>query len=123
MRLAPFQTLPKLPCFPCPHRATCCAYGTTVSEKEALAIVAEHGPDKVYKARWGEWRTRVVKGRCVFFVDGGCTIHDRSYYPTVCKGFPWTDAETGGPYQYDRTICLEFVHRPELLSLNPPPTR
>jgi hypothetical protein len=35
----------------------------------------------------------------------------------VCRGFPWTDAETGGPYEYDRTICPEFVTRPELVQL------
>jgi len=35
----------------------------------------------------------------------------------VCRGFPWTDAETGGPYEYDRTICPEFVLRPELVQI------
>jgi Fe-S-cluster containining protein len=58
----------------------------------------------------------VTKGRCVFFADGGCAIHDQPYYPSVCRGFPWIDAETGGPYQYDQTICPEFIHRPELSS-------
>ena len=41
----------------------------------------------------------------------------RRYYPAVCRGFPWTDAETGGPYEYDRTICPEFIVRPELTQL------
>ncbi len=118
-------SFPQLPCFPCPHRAACCAYGATVSEEEAAAIIADHGDGKVYRTRWGEWRTRIKAGRCVFFVDGGCAIHARSYYPAVCRGFPWRDAETGGPYEYDRTICPEFVLRPELTKVYPfePPRR
>jgi hypothetical protein len=38
----------------------------------------------------------------------------------VCRGFPWIDAETGGPYEYDRTICPEFLNRPELVQLGGP---
>jgi len=110
---------PKLPCFPCPHDAACCAYGATVSKDEVAAIQAEQGKDLVYRTRWGEWRTRIKGGRCVFYRDGGCAIHDRPYYPAVCRGFPWRDAETGGPYQFDRTICPEFVSRPELVQIYP----
>ena len=46
-------------------------------------------------------------------------VHDpwQPFYPAVCRGFPWTDAETGGPYEYDQTICPEFVARPELVQL------
>ncbi len=110
---------PKLPCFPCPHNAACCAYGATVSDDEAAAIIAELGEGKVYRTRWGEWRTRVRQGRCVFFVSGGCEIHARPFYPVVCRGFPWTDSETGGPYEFDRTICPEFVLRPELVAIHP----
>ena len=117
------MTLPVLPCYPCPHQASCCAYGSTLSSAEAAALEADHGPGKVYRTRWDEWRTRVKGGRCVMFKDGGCSIHDRSYYPAVCRGFPFVDAETGGPYEYDRTICGEFVTRPELLQINPPPSR
>ena len=76
-----------------------------------------HGPDLIYRTRWGEWRTRVRRGRCVFLKDNVCTIHAQSYYPAVCRGFPWIDAETGGPYEYDRTICPEFILRPELVEL------
>jgi hypothetical protein len=89
----------------------------TLSEDEAGMIAREHGGDVVYQTRWGEWRTRVRQGRCVFLLENRCTIHGRSYYPAVCRGFPWTDAETGGPYEYDRTICPEFVNRPELVQL------
>jgi len=71
----------------------------------------------VYQTRWGEWRTRVRNKRCVLFRDGGCIIHDKSYYPAVCAGFPWTDSETGGRYEFDVTICGEFEERPELVEL------
>jgi len=98
------RAFPPLPCFPCPYGSSCCAYGTTLSEREARAIEANHGPDLVYKNRWGEWRTRVRKNRCVLFRDGGCTIHDKEYYPEMCAAFPWTDPETGGRYEYDVTI-------------------
>lgn len=111
------DTHPSLPCFPCPYNASCCAYGTTVSDEEAAAIEAEHGPGVVYQTRWGERRTRVRKGRCVLFRDGGCTIHSKSYYPAVCRGFPWTDAETGGPYEFDVSICGELEARPHLVQI------
>ena len=111
--------LPKLPCFPCPHDAACCAYGSTCSEDEAAAIIADFGAAMVYRTRWGEWRTRVKNGRCVFFNGQGCSIHTRPYYPAVCRGFPWIDAETGGPYEYDRTICPEFLARPDLVQIFP----
>jgi hypothetical protein len=88
-----------------------------VSEAEGAAITANHGPGLVYLNQWGEWRTRVKNKRCVLFRDGGCTIHDKPYYPAVCRGFPWTDAEHGGPYESDVTICGEFLVRPELVEL------
>ena len=61
----------------------------------------------------------MVRGRCAFLVDNACTIYNRPYYPAVCRGFPWVDAESGGPYEFDRTICPEFIRRPELLQINP----
>ena len=106
-----------LPCFPCPYHSSCCAYGTTLTDEEAAAIIAVHGPGVAYQTKWGEWRTRVRNRRCVLFRDNHCVIHGEAYYPAVCRGFPWTDAETGGPYEFDRTICPEFVARPELVSL------
>ena len=111
--------LPALPCYPCPHHSACCAYGATLSDAEAAAITAGHGADRIYRTRWGEWRTRVSKRRCVFLVDNACTIYGKPYYPAVCRGFPFVDAETGGPYQFDRTICPEFELRPELHQINP----
>ncbi|MDX2193630.1 MAG: YkgJ family cysteine cluster protein [Gemmatimonadales bacterium] len=105
--------LPVLPCFPCPHASACCSWGTTLTDEEAEAIRAAHGADTCYRTRWGEWRTRVRKGRCVFLKDNACRIHGQPYYPEVCRAFPWTDAETGGPYAYTQTICPEFVAHPE----------
>src|SRR5215211_2934147 len=110
-------TLPSLPCYPCPHGSSCCAYGTTLCDEEAAAIEAEFGPGVVYKTHWGEWRTRVQKKRCVLFQNGGCTIHDKPYYPTTCRDFPWIDAETGGRYEYDVTICGAFEASPELVAI------
>lgn len=115
----PTPALPTLPCFPCPHDAACCGYGSTCSDDEAAAIIAEFGEGKVYRTRWGEWRTRVKGGRCVFFNGQGCSIHNQPFYPAVCRGFPWTDAETGGPYEFDRTICPEFISRPDLVQIFP----
>lgn len=109
--------LPTLPCYPCPHNASCCAYGTTLSEEEAAAIEASEGPGLVYETRWGEWRTRVRNKRCALYRDGGCSIHDRPYYPAVCRGFPWIDVETGGRYEYDVDICGAFQERPELVQI------
>ena len=109
--------LPSLPCHPCPYRASCCAYGTSLTEQEAAALSARAGPETVYRTRWGEWRTRVRKKRCVFFRDGGCTVHDEPCYPAQCRGFPWVDAATGGRYPYDVTICGAFASRPELVAL------
>lgn len=108
--------LPSLPCYPCPYNASCCAYGVSLSDEEAAAIEADKGPGLVYKTRWGEWRTRIKNKRCALFRDGGCTIHDRSYYPTVCRGFPWTDSD-GDRYEYDISICGEFEVRPELVTI------
>src|SRR6476620_2464314 len=113
---------PSLPCYPCPHLSSCCAYGVTLSDGEAAAIARARGGHTIYRTRWGEWRTRVRGGRCVFLRENVCTIHAEPYYPAVCRGFPWTDAETGGPYEYDRTICPEFLTRPELIQLVGPPS-
>jgi hypothetical protein len=111
---APF---PSLPCYPCPYDASCCAYGTTVTDEEAAAIEADLGPGLVYQTQWGEWRTRVRKKRCVLYRDGGCTIHDRSYYPAMCRGFPWVDGMTGKRYEYDTDICGAMAASPELVAI------
>lgn len=114
---------PALPCYPCPHASACCAFGTTLSPEEAKAVIEHHGRGAAYRNRWGEWRTRIRKGRCVFLVDNACSIYNQPYYPAVCRGFPFVDAETGGPYEFDREICPEFTRRPELLQINPFPAR
>ena len=81
------------------------------------AIIEDLGEGKVYQTRWGEWRTRIKHGRCVFVVDNRCTIHGKPYYPIVCREFPWTDAENGGPYECQTEICPEFVRQPELVQI------
>jgi putative zinc- or iron-chelating protein len=107
--------LPKLPCFPCPHRSACCSWGVDLSMEEAAALGRTYGDDKVVlDPEAGVWRTRVVDGRCAFLGDNRCLIHDDPHYPAVCRGFPWTDAETGGPYRGDPEVCPEFVLRPQL---------
>lgn len=116
MQHSPF---PALPCYPCPHHSACCAYGTTLSDEEAESIRSEYGDGPLYRTTNGDWRTRVVKGRCAFLVANVCAIYNQPYYPAVCRGFPWLDAETGGPYQYDRKICPEFSKRPELHQISP----
>ncbi len=108
---------PNLPCYPCPHHSACCAYGVTLSDEEAQVIGPRYGEEKIYQTRDGEWRTRIRDGRCVFLVENACQLHDQPEYPAVCRGFPWTDAETGGPYEFDQTICPEFIHRPELVQI------
>ncbi len=111
------MTLPPLPCYPCPHAASCCAHGTSLSPEEAAAIEANHGSGLVYETRWGEWRTRVRNRRCVLYRDGGCSVHDKPYYPAVCRNFPWMDADTGGRYEYDVIICGAFEANPALIEI------
>lgn len=108
---------PPLPCYPCPHASVCCSWGTTLTDEEAAAIARDHGGDTVYRTRWGEWRTRVRNRRCVFLKHNACTIHGKPYYPEVCRGFPWFDAVTGGPYEYDQTICPQLAAEPQLIQL------
>jgi hypothetical protein len=110
------MSFPPLPCFPCPHSSSCCAYGTTLDADEAAAIEANHGPGLVYQTRWGEWRTRVKNRRCAMHRDGACTIHDKPYYPSTCSGFPWTD-DGGNRYEFDVSICGEFERVPELVEI------
>jgi len=90
-----------------------------VSDEEAEAITRHGDGRKLYRTKWGEWRTRVRGGRCAVLVEHSCSLHDQPFYPAVCRGFPWIDAETGGPYEFDRTICPEFDRRPALSQIHP----
>ncbi len=110
-------SFPPLPCYPCPHHSACCAFGVTLSDEEAEGLAARYGRDKMYCTPQGEWRTRVRRGRCIFLVRNSCSIHADPHYPAVCRGFPWIDAEHGGPYEFDQTICPEFLTRPDLVQL------
>ena len=107
---------PKLPCYPCPYGASCCAYGTTLSEEEAAAIEAHLGPGLVMRMKWGELRTRVRNKRCVLYRDGGCSVHDQPFYPALCRGFPWFDPD-GRRYEFDLDICGAFQDNPELIAI------
>jgi len=110
-RRIPALSHPKLPCFPCPHQAACCAYGTSITSDEYAALAPAHGSDSF---RWDEeeegWRTVVRNGHCVFLLpDSSCSLHGDAHYPVVCRGFPDVQPETGGPYLGDLTICPELA--------------
>lgn len=97
-----------LPCFPCPHRAACCNFGSSLTDEEAEQVRAAHGDDAV-RYVVDEWRTAVVDGRCVFLAENTCDIYKEPYYPAICRGFPWIDGQTGSPYDGDPTICPELA--------------
>lgn len=99
-----------LPCFPCPHGSSCCHWGVSLVGDEVDVIRELYGDDAlVWDAEDSEFRTSIVDGKCFFLRDNACTIHDKPYYPRICRGFPWIDGETGGEYPYDRTICGELA--------------
>ncbi len=98
-----------LPCFPCPHNSRCGSRGTALFDDEAGTIRRLFGDDAlVWSVEDGDWRTSAPNGKCYFLGDNRCKVHEEPYYPRVCRGFPWTDAITGGDYPWDRTICPEF---------------
>lgn len=111
------SAFPSLPCFPCPYQASCCGYGVMLSDAEVRDLAARFGEETVYRTGSGEWRTIVRDQRCIFLENNACSLHADPSYPAVCRAFPWTDPETGGPYQYDQTICPEFLARPELVQI------
>src|SRR5258706_9953110 len=86
-----------LPCFPCPHAPNCCSWGTALEADEAAAIREQYGDAAL---RWSDeeqqWRTAIVNGRCIFR-DRGCMIHDKPFYPRICRGFPWRYGDTDEP--------------------------
>src|ERR1043166_5343150 len=96
---------PPLPCFPCPHQSACCAYGTTLSEDEARAIAADHGKEKIFRTCGGERRPRASRRRCVFLPNTPCSIYTQPSLPAMSASLRWVNAESGGPYEFDRTIC------------------
>ena len=72
---------PRLPCYPCPHESSCCAYGTSLTKREARALRKRYGDTHVYETRWGEWRTRIKGGRCVFLHENSCILHADPGFP------------------------------------------
>jgi hypothetical protein len=99
---------PRLPCYPCPHDSSCCAYGTSLTKREARALRKRYGDTHVYETRWGEWRTRIKGGRCVFLKENSCVLHADPQYPATCRGFPWTLADQVTPYPFPKDICGEI---------------
>lgn len=98
-----------LPCYPCPHGSSCCYWGVSLVGDEEKTIRGLYGDAAlVWDDEDKEWRTSVVDGKCFFLKNNACSIHKESYYPRICKGFPWLDGETGQEYPYDRSICGEF---------------
>lgn len=103
-----------LPCSPCPHKNLCCSYGTALYGDEPAEIRKHHGEASViWDEEEQELRTAVIDGKCIFLVDEKCSIHEAPYYPKVCRGFPWTLADTGEPYPYTLEICPEIEDAPE----------
>ncbi|MCE9584189.1 MAG: YkgJ family cysteine cluster protein [Planctomycetes bacterium] len=98
-----------LPCYPCPHKSACCAYGTSLTPGEAKRLLRSHGEGAVYLTHWNEWRTRRRGGKCVFLVDNACSLHDSPDYPAVCRGFPVTDGSGKKPYGPYADICPEIA--------------
>lgn len=99
-------------CYPCPHSSICCSWGSSLEPDEAEGIKKEYSED--YIVLTGDptdpIRTAVRNGSCVFKIlepGGGCSIHDKPYYPKICRGFPDSDGKDG-PYLGDITICPEL---------------
>jgi Fe-S-cluster containining protein len=99
----------QLPCFPCPHRSACCRWGTWLTEEEGWKIFTKY-PDKVYfDEDVKNWRTQIWDGRCVFYNNGGCTIHNEDFYPSSCKDFPYKDMRNPLlPRAFDAITCPEI---------------
>lgn len=100
-----------LPCATCPHGSACCDHGVDVTEAEAARIAARWGRDTLV-VRDGETRTKVVAGKCVFYVrEKGCAIHAEPEYPLTCRLFPWRDSDAPqAPYPHDVDICPELTN-------------
>ena len=104
----------RLPCFPCPHGSICCSWGTALNEQEAETLKRIYGDHTVvWDLEEDEWRTKVEGERYIFLRDNACSLHEKPEYPSVCRCFPWSDPNTGGPYQYDLSICPEMPEPPE----------
>lgn len=98
-----------LPCSGCPHGSVCCKWGTYLSFEEGRALHAEFGEKYIFlDSDRNEYRTQTWNGRCVFFENGGCKIHNHQFYPHVCKKFPWKDGRDSSlPHAYDAELCPE----------------
>lgn len=89
----------KLVCFPCPNNSMCCQHGVDIYPDEEVQIILNHGAEAVVSGPNGMARTAVVDGTCIFMKENRCKIHAESYYPKVCKSFPFKDSESDEPYK------------------------
>lgn len=125
--MAPRRPLPvvpsNLPCNPCPHGSRCCNQGTLLTDREALHIGLAHGtefveylpPRELFARGWfdqppeqGAWTTTITDGQCSLLRDNKCSIHDKIYYPRVCRDFPHRDTLNPSlPRAYDADTCPE----------------
>jgi Fe-S-cluster containining protein len=96
-----------LPCASncCPHGSACCYYGVDVTEQEYNAIVADFGENAIVKNGDGNLRTACVDDRCIFLNNNKCQLHNKTYYPEVCRKFPLDG------YESTLDICpsLKFI--------------
>ena len=99
--------VPGVTCYPCPYDASCCAR-RTVSDREAAAI--ELNPAWIGVSNAVGRVADTSEEQTLRSTATGCTIHNKPYYPTVCRRFPWS-TQTGGGTSYDVTICGGFVAR------------
>ena len=65
------REFPSLPCFPCPHQSACCAYGVTLSDDEALALIRD-----ARRHRWPIARDGASGAR-------GCAAAAASFFATT----------------------------------------
>lgn len=123
------KALPVLPCHPCPHGNRCCSKGTNLRDDEAADIAEKYGAKSVIllvgqeiherfainggtvsaNTLWNrgapEWATAVNQRGCVFLEpDGSCRLYAESFYPQVCRMFPWKDLASADRAE-DAELC------------------
>jgi Fe-S-cluster containining protein len=91
----------KIICDPCPYNGECCVYGVDLVNNEHVLIKEIYGDEAIMFA--DGYRTSIINGRCFFLNDGKCSIHDKIYYPKVCKLYPYEDLD-GGEYKSEH-VC------------------
>jgi len=71
-------------------------------DDEREAVEKEFGRDFVsWDEEEKEFRTAVKDGHCVFLENNACSIHSRTYYPIVCRGYPFRNLYDTRPYEFE----------------------